>query len=107
VQVFVDMDGVLADFDRHHEAGFGTRPCRIADNVDWQAVRGIKDFNLNIPPMTDLEALWARIRHHNPIVLTGIPTVGSRCRRQQAGLGSKAPERTRPGDLLPSQREVQ
>jgi hypothetical protein len=37
-------------------------------------VRAVKDFNLNIPPMADLEALWARIERHRPIVLTGVPS---------------------------------
>lgn len=73
MQLFVDMDGVLADFDSHHEAVFGIRPCKKADNVDWEAVRGVRDFYLNIPPMADLEALWARIERYNPIVLTGVP----------------------------------
>src|SRR5262245_38000386 len=38
------MDGVLADFDRHHEAIFGVRACKIADNVDWAAVRAFRAF---------------------------------------------------------------
>ena len=74
VQVFVDMDGVLADFDLHYETHFGTRPCKKSDNVNWKAVQAVKGFNLNIPPMADLEALWARIERHNPIVLTGTPS---------------------------------
>lgn len=73
MQLFVDMDGVLADFDRHHETVFGFRPCKKADNVDWKAVRATQDFYLNIPPMEDLEFLWARIERYNPIVLTGVP----------------------------------
>jgi hypothetical protein len=73
VQVFVDMDGVLADFDRHHEAVFGIRSDKIADNVDWAAVRVVKDFYLDIPPMADMPALWARIARYRPIVLTGVP----------------------------------
>ncbi len=73
MQLFVDMDGVLADFDRHHKEVFGFRPCKKADNVDWAAIRGIEGFYLNIPPMQDLDALWARIEPYRPIVLTGIP----------------------------------
>ena len=74
MQLFVDMDGVLADFDRHHEAVFGARACKIADNVNWAAVRAVPDFYLGIPPMADLGALWARIELYRPIVLTGIPS---------------------------------
>jgi hypothetical protein len=37
--LFVDMDGVLADFDAHHEAVFGVRPSKVTDNVHWAAVR--------------------------------------------------------------------
>ncbi len=73
MQLFVDMDGVLADFDRHHESMFGVRADKIADNVDWKAVRAIEDFYLYIPPMTDMPQLWARIERYRPIVLTGVP----------------------------------
>lgn len=72
-QIFVDMDGVLADFDAHYEAVFGSRPSVVADNVDWAAVRGVKDFYLNIPPMPDLAVLWDFIGRFRPIVLTGVP----------------------------------
>jgi hypothetical protein len=73
MQLFVDMDGVLADFDAHHETVFGYRSDKLADNVDWKAVRAVKDFYLNIPPMADLHELWGYIWKHSPIVLTGIP----------------------------------
>src|SRR5215510_7594879 len=46
MRLFVDMDGVLADFDRHHEAVFGIRACKIADNVDWERVRAVRNFYL-------------------------------------------------------------
>jgi hypothetical protein len=71
--LFVDMDGVLADFDAHHEAVFGIRSDKVLDNVDWERVRGVKDFYLDIPPMPDFETLWRRIEAHTPIVLTGVP----------------------------------
>lgn len=72
MQLFVDMDGVLADFAQHHQAFFGWRP-EIEDDVDWTAVREVEDFYLNIPPMADLQLLWARIERYQPIVLTGVP----------------------------------
>ena len=73
MQLFVDMDGVLADFDQHHEADFGVRSDKLADNVDWQAVREVKDFYLQIPPLADMSVLWARIERYEPVVLTGVP----------------------------------
>src|SRR5215217_2328887 len=73
MQLFVDMDGVLADFDRHYENLFGVRPDKTTNNVDWKLIRRTKDFYLNIPPMPDLPELWGRIAKYNPIVLTGIP----------------------------------
>jgi hypothetical protein len=72
MNLFVDMDGVLADFAQHHQAVFGWRPDE-EDEVDWAVVREVKDFHLNIPPMADLELLWGRIERYHPIVLTGVP----------------------------------
>jgi hypothetical protein len=72
-KLFIDMDGVLADFDTHHEATFGFRPNKQFDNVDWNAVGGVKNFHLGIPPMPDLPVLWSYIERLNPMVLTGVP----------------------------------
>jgi len=76
-QIFVDMDGVLADFDAHHEAIFGYRPDKQADDVDWQKVRGVSGFYANIPPMVDMHELWNFVSRLDapPIVLTGVPVV--------------------------------
>ncbi len=71
--LFVDMDGVLADFDSHYETAFGFRADKTPDNVDWDRVRAMKDFYLNIPPMADLPKLWSHIEKYSPIVLTGVP----------------------------------
>ena len=74
MQLYVDLDGVLADFDTGYEREFGVRPSKEADNVDWAAVRRCTDFYLNLPPMPDFPALWARISRYQPIVLTGVPS---------------------------------
>lgn len=73
MQLFVDMDGVLADFDAHYRAVFNRKADKVLDNVDWAAVRKVNGFYLNMPPMPDFNLLWTFISRYDPIVLTGIP----------------------------------
>lgn len=75
MQLYVDMDGVIADFDTHYFNTFGVRACKIADDVDWAKVRSVPDFYKNIPLMPDFNELWEYIKHFYPIVLTGVPSV--------------------------------
>ena len=74
-QVFIDLDGVLADFDRHYEDVFGERPDKAADNVDWQKVREIPTFYADLPLMPDAMVLWDFVSQLKapPIILTGVP----------------------------------
>lgn len=73
--IFVDMDGVLADFDTHHERCFGVRPTRWPDpdNVDWAKVKAIPNYFLTIPPMPDMDELVAGLHPRPWTVLTGCP----------------------------------
>lgn len=43
MQLFVDMDGVLADFNAHHEAVLGVRPAERLDDAGWSKVRAVKE----------------------------------------------------------------
>lgn len=74
MKIFVDMDGVLADFDSGYEQAFGVRPSKADDNVDWEAVRQIDGFYENLPPMPDLAELWHFLDPLKPTVLTGVPS---------------------------------
>lgn len=74
MQIFVDMDGVLADFDGGHEAAFGYRSDKLADNVDWSKVRAFPGFYQGLQPMPDMHDLWGYVSMHRPIVLTGVPS---------------------------------
>lgn len=75
-QVFVDMDGVLADFDSHHHRVFGRLPDRVADNVDWSHVNNHDGFFLGIDPMPDMLELWSFVERltPKPKILTGVPS---------------------------------
>lgn len=76
-QPFVDLDGVLADFDGHYEKLFGVRPNQ--DTYDppdmWDNIRDNKTFYRDQPLMPDAMELWEGCKrlHVNPIILTGIP----------------------------------
>lgn len=73
-QLFLDMDGVLADFVGHHKTVFGYCPDRRTDEIsDWTHVNEHPSFFRDIPPMPDMTELWDYAKQHNPIILTGVP----------------------------------
>lgn len=72
-RVFIDMDGVLVDFDGGYERTFGERPDFEADNVDWSRVHAVPGFFRALEPMHDAHELWAVVSIHAPTILTGIP----------------------------------
>ena len=73
MQVFVDMDGVLADFDTGYANAFGPHGGKAADNVDWAQIRRTPGFYASLPPMPDFDTLWCALEPYLPIILTGIP----------------------------------
>lgn len=75
IQVYVDLDGTLADFDSHYEKLFGVRPDKAADNVDWSKVASVAGFYADMPLMPDAEELWSFVNRGTikPIILTGVP----------------------------------
>lgn len=74
-QLFVDLDGVLADFDRFIEKELGIVNNRDNELPDfWDRVRGYEGrLYFDMAPMPYAKELWAALKPYNPIILTGCP----------------------------------
>lgn len=70
--LYVDMDGVLADFDKAVHNHFGALPHEIPDAEMTAEIRNIDNFWLNIPPMTDFWILWEYVSQFDPFILTAV-----------------------------------
>lgn len=83
LSLFLDLDGVLADFDRGVHAVTGKRPEELSVRAMWKALARAPDFFETLAFMADAEALWRFCAPHRPTILTGLP------------LGAWAPEQKR------------
>jgi hypothetical protein len=76
-QIYLDCDGVLADFDRGAEAVLGMHPRafekRFGPKAFWSRLARAPAFFANLEPLPDAQRLYGAVRHKNPIILTGMP----------------------------------
>jgi hypothetical protein len=76
-QLYLDCDGVLADFDKGATAVLGLPP-RVFEKRHglgkfWQKLAAAPDFYFGLPLMDDATELFEAVRHLDPIILTGLP----------------------------------
>jgi hypothetical protein len=76
-QIYLDCDGVLADFDKGAEAILGMPPLvfekRYNPGLFWKRLATAPDFFANLEPMADAFELYKAVKDRNPIILTGLP----------------------------------
>jgi len=76
-QLFVDCDGVLADFEEGAREMLGMSPSayesRYGKRAFWRQVARTKDFYARLPLMADARILFDAVAHLHPIILTGLP----------------------------------
>lgn len=73
MQLYLDSDGVVADFDTHVFNLFGQKPQGMNDDRMWELINATPDFWPTMPIKAGGRELWAAVKHLNPIVLTGCP----------------------------------
>ncbi len=77
-QLFLDCDGVLADFDRYAERVFGLSPhdheATVGAGRFWADLQKHPDFFYKLPVLQDGRALYEAVKHLRPVILTGRPS---------------------------------
>jgi hypothetical protein len=76
-QIFLDCDGVLADFNRGAEKILGLPPGAFEERHGarelWRRLARADGFFDSLEPMPDAFELYEAVRRKSPIILTGLP----------------------------------
>ena len=73
-KVFVDLDGVLVDFDQGVQSLTGKSPDALSSGQLWSAIAKADHFYRHLPWTRDGEQLWEALRVLRPSILTGVPS---------------------------------
>jgi hypothetical protein len=75
--LFLDLDGVLADFDAGFRTLFGLSSRAFEEKYGkrefWRRIAGADNFYGTLPLMPDAMVLFDAVRHLEPTILTGLP----------------------------------
>jgi hypothetical protein len=76
-QLYLDCDGVLADFDKGAAAVLGMPPRAFEKRRGlarfWAKLRSAPDFYFGLPLLDGATELFEAVKHLEPIILTGLP----------------------------------
>lgn len=76
-QIYLDCDGVLADFDSSARAILGAPSAlferRYGAGKFWKRLANADQFFANLDPLLDAFELYEAVRAKGPIILTGMP----------------------------------
>jgi hypothetical protein len=76
-RLFLDADGVLADFDEGARQLLGMAPpqfeAKHGRREFWRRIAGAKNFYGSLPEMPDARLLFDAVEHLEPTILTGLP----------------------------------
>ena len=76
-RLFLDADGVLADFDEGARRLLGMAPAQFEAKHGrrefWRRIANAGNFYGSLPEMPDARVLFDGVRHLKPTILTGLP----------------------------------
>ena len=76
-RLFLDADGVLADFDAGAKALLGMTPAQFEERHGrrefWRRIANARNFYGSLPEMPDARRLFDAVEHLRPTILTGLP----------------------------------
>lgn len=81
-QLYLDLDGILADFDTLAGHHLGTNNIYKWEFIHggkafWEILDAVPDFFLSLPMCHRADILWERVSHLSPVILTALPKVGA------------------------------
>jgi len=71
--LYIDLDGVMADFDGAFPAIFGLDHRSLADDEMWGHINSHPSFFRDLPPMAGALDFFRSVEHLNPVILTACP----------------------------------
>lgn len=76
-RLFLDLDGVLADFEGGARAVLGTDAATFQSEQGscefWRRLAKAPDFYARLPRLPDAQQLYDAVKHLRPTILTGLP----------------------------------
>ncbi|MDC7224454.1 MAG: hypothetical protein PQJ60_11990 [Spirochaetales bacterium] len=72
-QLFLDLDGVLVDFNRGVRFYSGKGPEEQTAKQMWSVLSHVKNFYAKLSWTEDGPELWEKTRSLDPVILTGLP----------------------------------
>jgi len=73
IRLFLDLDGVLVDFDAGVLGATGKTPAELGDRGMWPVLARTPGFYEHLPWMADGRDLWDFAKAHRPVIVTGLP----------------------------------
>jgi hypothetical protein len=72
-RLYIDLDGVMADFDKYFLESFGIESHKLDDPTLWKWINGHGNFFSNLPLMPGALEFFRSVEHLNPTILTACP----------------------------------